>query len=151
MDGSNGEATKRYISTGTDAAGVPMFQKSNRAKPPKTAKIGRPTTVTRASTTSESESTPAVPTGMANPYSAGMPSPSDAMARPFQLELACHTARNAITANPASMIDSATHFGTPGNRSLPAWYSDRTNTKLAHARHDETAASVMPETSLAGA
>jgi len=45
---------KQYISTGTDATGVPLDQKSNSARPPKTAKIGRPTIVAAASNPRES-------------------------------------------------------------------------------------------------
>ncbi len=80
---------------------------------------------------SESGSTPGVPTGMTYPNSAGMGSPSAASARPFQLGLACHTARSAMTAKPTSMMASAIHLGTPGSNWLLAWRSARTNTQLA--------------------
>src|ERR1700733_8425625 len=64
MEGSNGEATRRYIATGPDATGVPLDQKSKSARPPKTAKIGRPTTVAAASKAKESGRTPGTPTGI---------------------------------------------------------------------------------------
>ncbi len=83
MDGNKGEATSRYISTGTDATGVPLLQKSNSARPPKTAKIGRPTTVARASSVKKSGRIPGMPTGMAKPNNAGTNSPSAARARFF--------------------------------------------------------------------
>src|SRR3981081_2413074 len=116
MEGNSGDATNRYISTGTDAAGVPIFQNNNNESPPKTAKIGRPRNVANAKQSSDNGRTPGVPMGIANPKSQGMKSPSAAIARPFQFGLACHTARSAITANPISMIDSAVHLGTPGSR-----------------------------------
>src|SRR5580700_11795542 len=65
MEGSKGEATSRYISTGTDATGVPLDQKSKRARPPKTAKIGSPTTVAKASSAKESGRMPGAVIGMA--------------------------------------------------------------------------------------
>src|SRR5262245_61226201 len=38
--GSMGDAAKRYVSTGTDAAGTPSDQKRISAAPPRAAKIG---------------------------------------------------------------------------------------------------------------
>src|SRR6266404_1720202 len=48
IEGNRGDATNRYISTGTDAAGVPIFQNSSKESPPKTAKIGRHRNVANA-------------------------------------------------------------------------------------------------------
>ena len=66
------------------------------------------------------------------------------------LGLACHTARNAITAKPTSMIASAVHFGTPGSSWLPDSRSERTNTQLAQAKHVETAANPAAAAIFAG-
>src|SRR5579872_217601 len=150
MEGSSGDATRRYISTGTDAAGVVLFQNSSSAKPPKTAKIGSPRIVTRSSINSESGRMNGVPGAMTKPKSAGMGNPSAAKARPFQLGLACQTARSAMTPNPTSMIESATHLGTPGSNWLPDSRSERTNTQLAQARQVETAANPAAAAIFAG-
>ncbi len=64
IDGNNGDATSLYISTGTDATGVPLLQNSNSARPPKTAKIGRPSTIASVSSAKESGSTPNAPAGI---------------------------------------------------------------------------------------
>src|SRR5207245_899601 len=130
MEGSNGEATSLYISTGTEAAGVPLFQNSNNANPPNTAKIGSPRMLTMNSIASDKPSTPGVPTGMTKPNNAGTSRPGAASRRPFQFGLACKTARSAITPKPTSMMASAVHLGTPGSSSLPDSRSVLTNTQL---------------------
>src|SRR5689334_21246766 len=111
MDGSKGDANRRYISTGTEAAGVPLFQNKSSASPPNIAKIGSPRIVTANRINSAGVITFGVPEGITYPKMAGMASPSAARARPFQPGLACQMARRAIIAKPAGMMARATHFG----------------------------------------
>src|SRR5690242_2953075 len=93
IEGSSGDATSRYISTGTEAAGVPAFQNRSSARPPKAAKIGNPSTIVASSTIKEMVSTPAVAGGIAKPNTTGSKVPREANALPFQAGLACRIPR----------------------------------------------------------
>ena len=117
MDGSSGEATRRYISTGTDADGRAAIPEKQQRQAAEDREDGQAQHGGKREQREErAEERQWRPTGIANPNSAGTKRPRAAMARPIQPALAFQTARRAMTAKPTSMMASAVHFGTPGSR-----------------------------------
>ncbi len=142
IEGSTGDATCRYVSTGTEAMGTPSFQNSTSAMPPSVAKIGSPSKAAARITPMRGHTSPP-PAGPASSSASGTSSPAAASVRRVMRGEAFQTARSAIARNPTGMIASATHLPIPSARIVPPSRSARTNCRLAQASARATAAATV--------